>query len=124
MKQMLKRTREITAYMLQRKGFFTKRLVVGTMTLAMMLFLDVKCHIWNGMGMTLLVLMTMFVVANYKARYMEMKEKDKELERGGGDDGSANPGIVTPDSNDGTEVEKGEAPDGSPSEDTSESIVR
>lgn len=81
MKQVLKKTREATAYMFRRKGFFTKKLVVGTMTLAMMLFLDIKCHIWNGMGMILLVLLTMYVVASYMVRYIETNKEDEEKAR-------------------------------------------
>ena len=84
MRQLLKKTREVTAYVFHRKGFFTKKLVVGTVTLMMMLFLDIKCHIWDGMGMILLVLLTLYVVANYMVRYIEMRREDEEKDRSHG----------------------------------------
>ena len=87
MKQLLKKTREVTAYVFHRKGFFTKKLVVGTVTLLMMLFLDIKCHIWDGMGMILLVLLTLYVVANYMVRYIEMRKEDDDMDKS--NDGTA-----------------------------------
>ena len=91
MKQLLGKTREVIAYMFQKRGFFTRKLVVGTMTLVMMLFLDIKCHVWDGMGMILLVLLTLYVVANYAVRYVEMRREDEEKkkdDRSGAEDAS------------------------------------
>ena len=66
--------------MFKREGFFTKKLVVGTMTLIMMLFVDIQCGIWNGMGLMLLVLLTLYVICIYIIRFMEMKREDKRME--------------------------------------------
>ena len=80
MRQLLRKTLEILAYVFKRDGFFTKKLVVGTMTLIMMLFVDIQCGIWNGMGLMLLVLLTLYVICLYMIRYMEMKREDKRME--------------------------------------------
>lgn len=114
MKQLLKKTWEVAAYMFRRKGFFTKKLVVGTATLMMMLFLDIKCHIWDGMGMILLVLLTLYVVANYVVRYIEMRREDEEKAKGGGC--TADTGETTPGLGDETKAEEGEEPGNPPYE--------
>ena len=61
MRHYLNKILTVLAYVFQRKGFFTKRLVVSTTTLLMMLYLDIQCGIWNGMGLVLLVLLTLYV---------------------------------------------------------------
>ena len=85
MRHYLNKILTVLAYVFQRKGFFTKRLVVSTTTLLMMLYLDIQCGIWNGMGLVLLVLLTLYVVCNYILRYMEMKKEDEESESGNED---------------------------------------
>ena len=65
MRQLLRKTLGVLAYVFKREGFFTKKLVVGTMTLIMMLFVDIQCGIWNGMGLMLLVLLTLYVICLY-----------------------------------------------------------
>lgn len=82
MRQFLRKTWRVLAYMFKREGFFTKKLVVGTMTLIMMLFVDIQCGIWNGMGLMLLVLLTLYVICIYIIRFMEMKREDKRMEEG------------------------------------------
>ena len=97
MKQLLGKTRDVIAYMFHKRGFFTRKLVVGTMTLMMMLFLDIKCHVWDGMGMILLVLLTLYVVANYAVRYVERRREDEETktdDRPVAEDASVGPDAV------------------------------
>ena len=76
MKQILNKVWAIIVYIFTRKGFFTKKLVVATVTLIMMLYVDIKCHVWDGMGLILLVLLTLYVVMNYTMRYIEMRNKE------------------------------------------------
>ncbi len=110
MRQLLKKTREVTAYVFHRKGFFTKKLVVGTVTLMMMLFLDIKCHIWDGMGIILLVLLTLYVIANYMVRYIEMRKEDEEMSKGKSHDSMDDPIEIPPGSCDETRVGEGVKP--------------
>lgn len=79
--------------MFQTKGFFTKKLIVGTVTLLMMLYLDIMCHVWDGMGMILLIMLTLYVVANYMIRYVEMKKEEERKKKEGkelAEEGGAN----------------------------------
>ena len=69
------------AYMFHRKGFLTKKLVVATITLMMMLYIDAACHIWDGMGVMLLVLLSIYVTGLYAIRYLEMKRIDEEQQK-------------------------------------------
>ena len=69
----------VGAYMFKRKGFFTKKLVVSTLSFLMMLYVDIQCQIWEGMGIILLVLLFVYVLGNYIIRYIELKREDEEL---------------------------------------------
>ena len=61
MRQMTRNVLKAIAYMFRRKGFLTRKLVVATITLMMMLYIDAACHIWDGMGLMLLVLLSIYV---------------------------------------------------------------
>ena len=122
MKQLLGKTREVIAYMFQKRGFFTRKLVVGTMTLVMMLFLDIKCHIWDGMGMILLVLLTLYVVANYMVRYIEMRKEDEEKDRSHGS--TAEPVEIPAGPSDETRVGEGQETEIPPSESCDDTDAR
>lgn len=78
-KQLLKKMGRVGAYMFKRKGFFTKKLVVSTLSFLMMLYVDIQCQIWEGMGIILLVLLFVYVLGNYIIRYIELKREDEEL---------------------------------------------
>ena len=78
MKQIIRNILEAFAYMFRRKGFLTRKLVVATLTLIMMLYIDATCHIWDGMGLILLVLLSVYVIGIYTLRYMELKRIDEE----------------------------------------------
>ena len=126
MRKLLQRTSEVIAYMFHKKGFFTKKLVVGTMTLVMMLFLDIRCHVWDGLGIVLLVLLTLYVVANYMIRYIEMRKDDEEKARAEekDDDGTPGSGEASLGPGEGTEVGEGENPESSPSGECTEDVLR
>lgn len=79
MKRFLKRIGRVVAYMFQRKDFFTKKLVVGTLTLAMLLYVDIKCQIWNSTGLLMLVILFSYVMGCYVLRFIELKKEDEEL---------------------------------------------
>lgn len=81
MQKFLKKIWNVLSYMFLRKGFFTKRLVVATVTLIMMLFVDIRCGIWDGMGLCLLVLLSLYVICNYIIRYMDLKREDEENDK-------------------------------------------
>ena len=81
MQKFLKKIWNMLSYMFLRKGFFTKRLVVATVTLIMMLFVDIRCGIWDGMGLCLLVLLSLYVICNYIIRYMDLKREDEENDK-------------------------------------------
>lgn len=81
MPKFLKKSWNVLSYMFLRKGFFTKRLVVATVTWIMMLFVDIRCGIWDGMGLCLLVLLSLYVIANYIIRYMDLKREDEEKDK-------------------------------------------
>ena len=97
MRQLLRKTLGVLAYVFKREGFFTKKLVVGTMTLIMMLFVDIQCGIWNGMGLMLLVLLTLYVICLYMIRYMEMKREDKRMEEKKGETDGVGENVPSPD---------------------------
>ena len=78
MPKYLKKTLSVISYVFRRKGFFTKRLLVATVTWMMMLFVDVKCGIWDGMALGLLVLLSLYVIFNYVIRYMDIKREDEK----------------------------------------------
>lgn len=78
MKKMIRNILEAFAYMFRRKGFLTRKIVVATLTLIMMLYIDATCHIWDGMGLILLVLLSIYVIGIYTLRYMELKRIDEE----------------------------------------------
>ena len=78
MKKMIRNILEAFAYMFRRKGFLTRKIVVATLTLIMMLYIDATCHIWDGMGLILLVLLSVYVIGIYTLRYMELKRIDEE----------------------------------------------
>ena len=78
MRQMIRNMLNAIAYMFRRKGFLTRKIVVATLTLIMMLYIDTACHIWDGMGLMLLVLLTVYVIGLYTIRYMDMKRIDEE----------------------------------------------
>ena len=78
MKKMIRNILEAFAYIFRRKGFLTRKIVVATLTLIMMLYIDATCHIWDGMGLILLVLLSVYVIGIYTLRYMELKRIDEE----------------------------------------------
>ena len=82
MPAILKKTLNVLSYMFRRKGFITKRLVVATVTLMMMLFVDIKCGIWDGVGMCLLVLLSLYVICIYAIRWMDLKKEDEKNKDG------------------------------------------
>ena len=78
MKKMIRNILEAFSYIFRRKGFLTRKIVVATLTLIMMLYIDATCHIWDGMGLILLVLLSVYVIGIYTLRYMELKRIDEE----------------------------------------------
>ena len=88
----------------------------------MMLFLDIKCHIWDGMGMILLVLLTLYVVANYMVRYIEMRKEDEEKDRSPGS--TAEPVEIPASPSDETRVGEGQETEIPPSESCDDTDAR
>lgn len=80
MKSLFKKLGRALSYMFHRKGFLTKRMVVATLLLILMLYVDIKCHIWSGVAPMLLVILSLYVLGVIIIRYIELKREDEEMQ--------------------------------------------